>query len=868
MKKYSCLIIALIFLAPVLSFADSYTTYYHLTKPSRGSANWDTKINTNMDTIDAAIGGVSSSLTSEAATRAAADAAEAALRAAADADIYAYVLSKYGDLVARMGDLPEIYITTGTFNGPTGTVITLPTEVSATSEYGVAVEITSRTGAVGDVYVTQGLDNATIHCVESNTTDTFKAIVIYSDDQNVYGTAINRKWYVSPLDSITDHCNAATAGSLAWVAAQIGVYSATVELPGNHIYDIDSNCTIQSTVQVLLQNGAIIKPASAKSITFSSPAQVLAASNQFVFDGAGRIIFTNPDDIYVDWWGPTKDGATDDLAVLQAAHNSAAELSTLKLGSGSYATSAEWLITKNINIEGVAGNPGSTIIAPGTIASGSVMTYFPSGYNSEHLRLSRFRVDGNTTAENALEIKTGSFLTIEDVVARRASQYGHYVNAWGTHTLGYVAPNASMQNIKYIHSRADHNGVGFRISNNGNGMGMVFALENCWAYYNDISVEAVGDNVTKTVENPDATPDNYYATTDIGFTLKISGGSYEAGPKDVANYDIIPVYGIVARNGISLSIEDTYIENYRYLADGFFVTDYHYWLSGGSLGNLRGGNVGTTWYSRVDDTSLLCQQGGGGRGLPNTNDDNHSIGGNVEPFCIGARIADKDIAGPPNWPLESGTGGYVVYRGQRFVDSAGNKWVQMTTSDPGGAPGTGVFHAYAVWAPEGDSVVVPFDNETLNSQNVWLWWAQEDYLLTGIDVIVEEAFTHDNGTGGCGGVYGMNIGTTEASDAMNKYMRYDELSGAALGVAGNVIRASDNPDTGSDEALLSWVASEGIHRVRFMPGYPIDITTSGWETTYNGTYILGRPCPYGTAATGYWTAGKGYFVIHGKALRR
>lgn len=33
-------------------WADSYTSNYRLTKPSRGSANWDTKINTNMDTID------------------------------------------------------------------------------------------------------------------------------------------------------------------------------------------------------------------------------------------------------------------------------------------------------------------------------------------------------------------------------------------------------------------------------------------------------------------------------------------------------------------------------------------------------------------------------------------------------------------------------------------------------------------------------------------------------------------------------------------------------------------------------------------------------------------------------------------------
>lgn len=831
--------------------AVTYTTYYGMTKLPRGSAAWDTTNNANLDTIDAAIKGVATSVS-----------AEAAARAVADAALYSYILLKYGDLVARLGDLPEIYIMTGTFNGPTGTNLAIPKSVSAVTEYAVAVETTARTGAVGDIYVTQGLDNATIHCAENNTTDTFKAIVIYSDDQNTYGTAIHRKWYVSPSDAITDHCDNTTEGSLAWVAAQIGSYYATVELPGNHIYDIDSNCTIQSTVQLLPQYGAVLKPASGKAITFHSPEQVVAAPNQFVYDGAGRILFSNAGRIYVDWWGPHKDGATDDHADLKAAHDSAAVNSTLVLGPGSYMTDSEWLITTGVNVEGTCGISGSTIIAGASLISGSVVTYYPTNPYLEFLTLSCLTVDGNRTAENALEIKNGSFVKVEDVLASKALNYGHYVNAWGTYTLGKSQPNAQIQNVKYVHAKADHNGVGYRIANNGNGMGMVFALENCWGYYNDISIEAVGDNTTKVTDDPWDNGTAMAASGDLGFTLKISGGSFEAGPKEAANYDLIPVYGIVARNGITLSIEDTYIENYRYLLDGT-TTDYHYWLSGGSLGNLRGGNIGTTWYSRVDDTSLLCQQAGGLRGIPNTLDDNHSIAGNVEPFCIGSRIADKDIPGPPNWPVES-TGGFVVYKGQRAVDSAGNKWVQVADGTPSG---TAVVQQSARWAPEGDSVLIPFDNETLNSQNIFLWWAQEDYLLTGIDVVVEEAFTHDNGTGFCSGVYGITIGTTDTEDARNKYMRYDELSGAALGISGNIIRASDNPDTGSDEALLSWVAESGKHRARFMPGYPIDLTGS-WETTYNGTYILGRPCPYGTESTGYWTSGKGYFLIHGKALRR
>lgn len=53
MKKALLVIIAILCVAgQVMAAADTYTTYYNLTKPGRGSASWDTKINTNFDTID------------------------------------------------------------------------------------------------------------------------------------------------------------------------------------------------------------------------------------------------------------------------------------------------------------------------------------------------------------------------------------------------------------------------------------------------------------------------------------------------------------------------------------------------------------------------------------------------------------------------------------------------------------------------------------------------------------------------------------------------------------------------------------------------------------------------------------------------
>lgn len=56
MRKYICTTIALLILiAAGCAQADTSTTYYKLTKPSRGAANWDTKTNTNWDTVDQAL---------------------------------------------------------------------------------------------------------------------------------------------------------------------------------------------------------------------------------------------------------------------------------------------------------------------------------------------------------------------------------------------------------------------------------------------------------------------------------------------------------------------------------------------------------------------------------------------------------------------------------------------------------------------------------------------------------------------------------------------------------------------------------------------------------------------------------------------
>jgi len=196
----------------------SETTNLNLAKPSKGDRNWGQTINNNMDLLDAA----------------------------------------YGFMATVPDDLPEVYIYNDTFNSTTGRTITLPKSVDSVNEYAVKITPTTRTDAIDDIYVTKTTTNFVVKCSAPNTTDTFCAAVYYIGDVTSYGGSIYRRWYVSPANTITDHANASTTGSIAWVAAQISTSPAIMELPGNKNYQIKNNLTIADNIQLFFQMGGIV----------------------------------------------------------------------------------------------------------------------------------------------------------------------------------------------------------------------------------------------------------------------------------------------------------------------------------------------------------------------------------------------------------------------------------------------------------------------------------------------------------------------------------------------------------------------------------------------------------------------------------
>lgn len=862
--KRKLLLIAAFCLVPCLALAASYTTYHHLTKPDRGDSGWHTRIDENFDTIDAALNTTSTALNAEIATR-----------AAADADIYTYVLLKYGDLVARMGNLPEVYITTGTFNGPTGTVITLPTEVSAVSEYAVAVEATSRAGAIGDIYVTQGLDNATIHCVESNTTDTFKAIVIYSDDQNVYGTAINRKWYVSPLAGITDHCDNTTEGSLHWVSDQIGDYYATIELPGNHIYDITTSCSIPATHQLLFQNGAVLKPTAGDTVTFDRPEQLVAAPTQQIFDGDGAITFTNPGMVYVDWRGSPASAAVDMYADINATITSVPRLSTIVFGPHTYSMTGQLYIRKDLNFLGYPGQgTGATILKSSGITDKSILTYRPqptSTISPGYMKGITF--DGNNEVIAPLEFINAANYKVVGCRTDNAVTSGVEINGdepydWDNFTLSGISVfvwDLTFEDCffgsgglkgAYIHRNWE--------VDNSKVFGVIHFVNTSIETVTQVALDMVGGN-----DSMDSVGGDGHTTR--GFAVTWTGGKIQ----DVENPSGNSI-GVNAQNGVTLDVSMGHME----LASSGKAVEYS--LHNKSKVNMRSGR-GLYDDVILEDNSTICDYTGTATALF------HQKGTGQSPFCISDTPGDKLTFGSPNFPTSSSQSfsGYGAWKGVLSTDAYGNKWRQVESDATSTANYyTAVISGNNRYSPVEGRIKIPISYTDLNAGNALKYWNETDFVVTAVDFVVDEAFT-DNETSGCtGGVGWINVGTTPHRD----YYLSDTQTLASKLTAGAVIRAWDNDNATSsalrwsfatatssvheadNKTITSTSATTGTHKALFMPGHKVEMQTysPGWEdnATYMNSYIAIYPCPYTgcLSCDGKWKSGSGYLVITGYPL--
>ena len=257
----------------------SNTSNLNLERPDKGADEWHTSLNSNMTKLD----------------------------------------TGYGNNVATIADLPQMYIETGTLNYTTGDTITLPVAVDAINEY--SVEITATTGAGTDpvfIWVEKGTTNFVVKCTGDNHTDTFDATIYYIGDIASYGGSIYRRWYVSPDAGIADHGDTAETGSFAWVLDQIGATLATVELPGNKTYTITTATIVPSNINIIPQRGAVFDGAGTLTINGTIGVgryQIFGSSITVVTSSTGRQKIAYP-----EWWGEnTAPGTTDMTVEIQAA---------------------------------------------------------------------------------------------------------------------------------------------------------------------------------------------------------------------------------------------------------------------------------------------------------------------------------------------------------------------------------------------------------------------------------------------------------------------------------------------------------------------------------------------------------------------
>jgi hypothetical protein len=327
------------------------TPNLRLNKPDRGEA-WADALNENVNKIDSAIGNQN----------------------------------------AAIDSIPESYRYTGTFNGTTGSVITLPKSVDAVNEYCAKVTPTSRTTAIGDIYITKTVSDITVHCSESNSADNFEAVIYYHGDVSSFGGSMYRRYYASPDSSIADHADSNVAGSIANMVGTIGTSPAVLVLPGNGAYTIDSDIDFSDRPDLFLlfDSGAVLaRNTGDEVVTAYSPANIIAPGNQNLTN-SNMLVFAKPGKVYAEWFGGDIQYAIDSLPAEGGR--------VLLLGDTYEIGSTGIIIDKSgITLQSICNNfvKGSRIIYTGT---GAALTVGANGQITYNVKLFDLNVSADGDA--------------------------------------------------------------------------------------------------------------------------------------------------------------------------------------------------------------------------------------------------------------------------------------------------------------------------------------------------------------------------------------------------------------------------------------------------------------------------------------
>lgn len=535
----------------------------------------------------------------------------------------------------------------------------------------------------------------------------------------------------------------------------------------------------------------------------------------------------------IEDYGAVCDGVTDDSAAITNAIAALSEGGVLRLHDATCLIDNPLTITNGINIRGDSAT-GTKLKAGPNMTGKAMIIYEPSSSARDLKVFENLYLDADNKATYGLHVKGGNLFTVKQMSINNATEAGIFVdgNAYGDINELY----SFQQTYQQINSAGSK--YGFKIVRGVSGSGTFvfdnFNFENCIAYANDdAGVYVDGGNASGSYNN-----------LNVRFNGVIDN-----------TLDTATAFFIV-KNGAYLVLDNVRIEGPTGRGD----TVQYAVVTKESRVDIFGGDFYSHPIPTVDSNSTVCCYGcyqnfvfmpGNKRALTN--------------YCMGDRISDKLRTGSPNYPdddNQSRGSGFAALKGTRSIDSMGTEWVNTATSTSGTTR----------WVPHNGRVIVPIDYNTLNNYripNELMFWAEEDFLLKEVYLVVKDAFKATLGSTTCD-PYGTSAQHTMPHIAIGTVAKRNKFIDAGQGnetylVENAIIKATSN-DNSSLEAVLSDNAS---YLMRGLTWYPhADGTEIGGygNSSHERTYMFLDSCP-SHSDDGNWTAGSGWIVIEGVPLK-
>ncbi|MCK9375958.1 MAG: hypothetical protein M0P73_07400 [Syntrophobacterales bacterium] len=218
-------------------------------------------------------------------------------------------------------------------------------------------------------------------------------------EKNLFDAALNRldarlakeTWVGDPLYGATIQAAITALGSNA----------ATLRIPPG-TWSIEANFTIPSGITLKPERGAILAIANGVTLAINGGYEA-GLYRTFACTGTGKVVF-GPGavkEVWVDWWGPAADGATDDSAKVQAAIDSLATAKgVVKVPGKSYALANTVYGRFGVTVEGI--EDLTTFVPTGIVpAFGQIEDFYNNTIRTGYwIAFKNFNIDASANAHD------------------------------------------------------------------------------------------------------------------------------------------------------------------------------------------------------------------------------------------------------------------------------------------------------------------------------------------------------------------------------------------------------------------------------------------------------------------------------------